>query len=56
MPSVTVSEAHQYVTDTNGKTKMLQGTNAPLAWALASLYKAIQKEFSIIRKMGSLNN
>ena len=44
MPPVTVSEAHQYVSDLYGHHKMLQGTNAPLAWALASLYKAIKQE------------
>ncbi len=49
MPSVTLSEAFQYVTDINGKHKMIQGTNAPLAWALASLYKAINEENKIIK-------
>lgn len=49
MPSVTVSEAHQYVTDVNGKPKMLQGTNAPLAWALSSLYKAMRQEALTIK-------
>ena len=42
MPSCTVSEAFQYVTDVNGRHKMVQGTNAPLAWAIASLFKALQ--------------
>ena len=55
MPSVTVSEAHQYVTDINGKTKMMQGTNAPLAWALASLYKALQTEHHVIKKLNNIN-
>ena len=50
MSPVTVSEAHQYVTDINGKPKMMQGTNAPLAWALASLYKALKQEHITIQK------
>lgn len=45
MPRVTVSEAHQYVTDINGKPKMMQGTNAPLAWAVSSLYKALKQQY-----------
>ncbi len=49
MPRVTVSEAHQYVTDVDGKPKMLQGTNAPLAWALSSLYKAMRQEALTIK-------
>ena len=55
MSPVTVSEAHQYVTDVNGKPKMMQGTNTPLAWALASLYKALQKEYAVIKKLNSQN-
>ncbi|MBQ7450314.1 hypothetical protein IJS77_02760 [bacterium] len=51
MSPVTVSEAHQYVTDLNGKPKMMQGTNTPLAWALASLYKALRQEYKIIEKL-----
>ena len=51
MSPVTVSEAHQYVTDLNGKPKMMQGTNTPLAWALASLYKALRQEHKIIAKL-----
>ena len=53
MPSVTVSEAHQFVTDTNGKEKMMQGTNAPLSWAVASLYKALKKQQSVLEKLNS---
>ena len=41
MPPVIVSEAFQYVSDLKGNHKKIQGTNAPLAWALASLYKSI---------------
>lgn len=51
MPPVTVSEAHQYVTDTNSKAKMLQGTNAPLAWALSSLYKALNESHVVMNIM-----
>ena len=51
MPSVTVSEAMQYVSDVNGKTKMIQGTNAPLAWAVSSLYNALQEEKLIIKSL-----
>lgn len=56
MPSVTVSEALQYVSDVNGKTKMIQGTNAPLAWAVSSLYNAVQEEKLIIKSLNALNN
>ena len=51
MPSVTVSEAFQYVTDVNGAHKMVQGTNAPLAWAVSSLYDAIQEEKLIMKSL-----
>ncbi|MFR1672510.1 MAG: hypothetical protein ACLSWI_06150 [Candidatus Gastranaerophilaceae bacterium] len=51
MPKVTVSESHQYVTDIYGRHKMMHGTNAPLAWALSSLYKAIVTEGAIINKL-----
>lgn len=51
MPSVTVSEALQYVTDVNGKPKMVQGTNAPLAWAVSSLYNALKEEKLIIQAL-----
>ena len=54
MSPVTLSEAHQYVTDINGKPKMMQGTNAPLAWALASLYKALKQEYKIIDKLSEI--
>lgn len=40
MPKNTISEATQYVTDLNGQPSMVSGTNAPLAWALASGKKA----------------
>lgn len=51
MPSVTVSEAMQYVSDVNGKNKMVQGTNAPLAWAVSSLYNALQEEKLIMKSL-----
>ncbi len=51
MPGVTVSEALQYVTDVNGKTKMIQGTNAPLAWAVSSLYNALQEQKLILKSL-----
>ena len=51
MPSVTVSEAMQYVSDVDGKTKMIQGTNAPLAWAVSSLYNALREEKLIIKSL-----
>ena len=51
MSPVTLSEAHQYVTDLNGKPKMMQGTNTPLAWAIASLYKAMKTQYRVIKKL-----
>ena len=44
MPPVTLSEAHQYITDIERKPKMLHGTNSPLAWAVASLYKSLHQQ------------
>ena len=54
MSPVTLSEAHQYVTDLYGKPKMMQGTNTPLAWAIASLYKAMKTEYRVIKKLNNL--
>ncbi len=51
VPPVTISEAHQWVSDLNGEDKMVQGTNAPLTWAVASTYKALALQEKIIEKM-----
>jgi len=48
MPAVTLTEAYQYVSDLDGRKVMIPGTNAPLAWALASLYKAVRTQQDVI--------
>lgn len=45
IPRVTLPEAYQYVTDIENKKICIPGVNVPLAWALASLYNALQHEF-----------
>ena len=51
VPPTTISEAHQYVINLNGDKKMLQGVNSPLAWAHASLYKALHQKAIVIKML-----
>lgn len=57
VPSHALAEAHQWVSTLNshGKPAMMQGTNAPLAWATSSSYNALNEMSKTVGLAQKLN-